>query len=138
MEELKNKQELMEKINVLLVESQRALLQQATQDSLTGLPNRRAALELLSKELARKKRHGEGLAVGMCVIDYFKTINETWGHQTGDEVLSWFSQALIECVREYDTVARIGGDEFLIILPLKSGTDAVSVFERCCSKIAKN
>ena len=136
MEELRIKQDMLEKINALLVESQRSLLLQATYDSLTGLPNRRAAMDLLSRELARNKRHGEGFAIGMCVIDNFKTINDTWGHQIGDEALLWFARMLLASVREYDNVARIGGDEFLLILPLKTGVDAASVFERCRRQIA--
>lgn len=138
MEELRTKQELLEKINALLVESQTALLQQASHDSLTGLPNHRSALETLAIELERSKRHGEGLAIGLCDIDSFKTINDKWGHQVGDELLCWFAQNLVTCVRAYDTVARMGADEFLLILPVKSAADAVTVFERCFQHISTN
>lgn len=137
LKELQAKQKLLEKTNALLLKSQRALLHQASHDSLTGLLNSRAAMGLLSKELTRSQRHGEGLAVGMCDIDCFKRINDTWGHQIGDEVLNWFAQTLAANVREYDTVARLGGDEFLLILPFKAGSDVESVFERCCSQIAQ-
>lgn len=136
MEALRNKQDLLEKTNALLVESQEILQHQATHDSLTGLLNRPAVLEVLAKELARHKRFGDGLAIGMCDIDHFKKINDTFGHLVGDDVLRWFAKTMIACVREYDVVARIGGEEFLLILPLKSGSDAKPVFERCCSQIA--
>ena len=128
--ELRIKQDLLEKTNALLVESQQALIHQATHDSLTGLLNRRAAMELLAKELVRNKRQGEGLAIGICDIDYFKKINDTWGHQTGDEVLRRLARILTADLREYDSVARIGGEEFLLIIPLKRERDAESIFER--------
>ena len=135
LEELRSKQELLEKTNALLEESQQALLHQATHDSLTGLLNRSTALEVLAKELARSKRNGEGLAVGMCDIDHFKQINDTWGHQTGNEVLCEFARILTANIREYDVCARIGGEEFLLILPLKDGTDAEPIFERFCRNL---
>ena len=87
-------------------------------------------VELLAKELVRNKRQGEGLAIGICDIDYFKKINDTWGHQTGDEVLRRLARILTADLREYDSVARIGGEEFLLIIPLKRERDAESIFER--------
>lgn len=117
---------------------QQKLLHQATHDPLTDLLNRRAALELLEKEVVRCKRHSEGLALGMCDIDHFKRINDTWGHQTGDEVLQKISQLLLASVREYDTVARVGGEEFLLIVPLRTGIDSEAIFERICRRINEN
>jgi diguanylate cyclase (GGDEF)-like protein len=137
-EALRAKDSLLKKANALLAESQQALLQQATNDPLTGLLNHRAALKLLSKELSRNKRRGEELAIGICDIDNFKAINNNWGHKAGNEVLCWLAQALTTSIREYDTVARLGGEGFLLIMPLKSATDAESVCERLCNQIANS
>ncbi len=136
-EERRHQQEL-EETNALLMESQQALIHQATHDSLTGLLNRRAAMEIFTKEIERNKRNAEGLAIGICDIDHFKAINDTWGHQAGDEVLHQLAQILTSIAREYDTIARIGGEEFLMIIPLKNEKDAEFVFERFCNEIANN
>jgi diguanylate cyclase (GGDEF)-like protein len=136
--QIKMQQATLQTSNALLLESQRALLHQATHDPLTDLLNRRAALEQLTKELARSKRSGEGVAVGMGDIDHFKKINDTWGHQTGDEVLRQVSQILVKGVREYDIVARWGGEEFLWIAPIKAGVDTDAVFARLCQTVANS
>lgn len=133
---IKDQQETLRTANALLLQSQHALIHQATHDPLTDLLNRRAALEQLTRELARSKRHGEGLAVGMCDIDHFKKVNDTWGHQTGDEVLRQISQILVTGVREYDVVARWGGEEFILIAPIKDGKDIGNIFERLCKTVA--
>src|ERR1035437_7441439 len=70
-----------------LIEARDALAHEAMHDPLTGVLNRRAFASVLSRELSREQRHHHGLAVGVCDIDYFKQINDTHGHQTGDEVL---------------------------------------------------
>lgn len=137
LEELRNKTELLEKTNALLLESQQALLHQATHDPLTGLLNRRAALDALGRELARLARHGGGVAVGMCDIDYFKRINDSCGHQVGDEVLCWVSRFMQEKFREYDVITRFGGEEFLLILPFKAGEPVTEVFDRFRRLIAE-
>lgn len=136
--EIKTQQATLQRSNALLLESQCALLHQATHDSLTDLLNRRAALEQLAKELARSKRYQEGLAIGMCDIDHFKKVNDAWGHQIGDEVLCRISQILVKGVREYDVVARWGGEEFLLIMPIKAGQDSDSLFERLCRQVAES
>lgn len=134
--QIKAQQETLRNANALLLESQRALIHQANRDSLTNLLNRRAALEMLTQELARCKRHGGGLAVGMGDIDHFKKVNDTWGHQVGDEVLCQISEILVAGVREYDIVSRWGGEEFLWIAPIKAGTDIDAIFERLCQTVA--
>lgn len=136
--QIKAQQVTLRTANALLLESQRALFHQATHDPLTDLLNRRAALEQLRKELARGKRYGEGLAVGMGDIDHFKKINDTWGHQVGDEVLCQVSQILVKGVREYDIVARWGGEEFLWIVPIKAGMDTDAIFDRLCQTVASS
>jgi diguanylate cyclase (GGDEF)-like protein len=121
-----------------LIASQEALAHQATHDPLTDLLNRRAILAELHKELARAGRHGDALAIGMIDIDHFKKINDTHGHQTGDDVLRQISRLLTESVREYDYIGRIGGEEFLVITPLKNETAPGSVFDRLRTNIGDN
>ena len=133
--ERNRREEELRKTNSLLV-CQHELTYQATHDALTGLLNRRAALELLSKELVRSKRQGGRLAIGMCDIDYFKKVNDTWGHQAGDSVLCGFAHILTTYIREYDVVARMGGEEFLVIAPIRAESEAGYIFDRLCSKIA--
>jgi two-component system, cell cycle response regulator len=106
-------------------------------DSLTGLFNRMAIMDLLSKEIARKMRHGGELAVGMCDIDHFKKINDTYGHKAGDDVLRGFSRLLLGNLREYDYVSRIGGEEFLLVLPSVDGKFSFETFERLREKTAQ-
>jgi len=121
-----------------LIQSKQALEHQATHDSLTGMLNRRAIYDHLRKELSHAERHGDGLAVGMCDIDHFKQINDTYGHQAGDDVLSGLAQILRENLREYDLVGRVGGEEFLLIMPKKAGTDPVPLFVRLCKRVAES
>jgi two-component system, cell cycle response regulator len=121
-----------------LIESRRVLAHQATHDPLTGLLNRRAILDRLREELSRAGRHGGLLAVGMIDIDHFKQVNDTYGHQAGDDVLCGLTHILSESLRAYDSMGRIGGEEFLVITPMKSGMDWLSVFGRLCAKIAES
>jgi diguanylate cyclase (GGDEF)-like protein len=89
----------------------------ATFDSLTGLSNRRVAEERLAAEASRSARHSQPLTVIAFDLDRFKEINDTFGHAAGDQVLKEFSRRLESAVRKSDTAARMGGDEFLILLP---------------------
>lgn len=93
-----------------------ALKHQATHDKLTGLPNRAELSQRLEWALARKDRTREGLAVFFLDLDRFKSINDTHGHEAGDAVLVEFAQRLQNAVRRTDTVARLAGDEFVIVL----------------------
>jgi len=85
-------------------------------DELTGLLNRRGFVEELRRSLARARRSGEAGVVIFCDVDAFKSINDTYGHAAGDEVLRAIGQTIIASVREIDTVARLGGDEFAVLL----------------------
>jgi diguanylate cyclase (GGDEF)-like protein/putative nucleotidyltransferase with HDIG domain len=89
----------------------------ATTDYLTGLPNARSLFLQLDRELARCKRDTSSLVVMVCDMDGFKQINDRFGHLEGNRVLRLFAQALKESCREYDYVARMGGDEFVVVAP---------------------
>jgi len=97
----------------------------ALHDALTGLPNRVLLLDRMRQTLARVKRHQDFAAVLFIDLDGFKPINDTFGHDCGDEVLRVTAQRLLTVVREGDTAARIGGDEFVMVLgELKNGLHA--------------
>ena len=100
----------------------------AQHDPLTGLPNRLALLVRLNQVLPEARRHGWKVAVMFLDLDRFKIINDTLGHQTGDDLLREVASRLAATVRDTDMVARIGGDEFVILLPdISSVTDAAVV-----------
>ena len=99
-----------------LIELQDQLKHQATHDSVTGLPNRAALTEHLVAALARSARGGTALAVGMIDLDDFKGINDTYGHPAGDIVLREFARRVGGCIRDGDMLARVGGDEFIVVL----------------------
>lgn len=86
-------------------------------DSLTGVANRRAFSALMSQELDRVARAGESALLLTVDIDHFKRINDTFGHAAGDDVIKAVARAMVETVRPMDTVARIGGEEFAVVLP---------------------
>ena len=119
-----------------LFESREILAHQASHDTLTGLLNRRAILERLHEECARAARHGSLVAIGICDIDHFKQVNDTHGHQVGDDVLIGLAQLLTQGVRPYDAVGRMGGEEFLVVAPMEAGIDPLSLFQRLCTRIA--
>ena len=91
--------------------------QQANFDTLTGLPNRSLFMDRMDRALAYARRHGESLALLYIDLDRFKDVNDTRGHASGDRLLQEAAARLRNCVREMDTVSRIGGDEFTVILP---------------------
>ncbi|MBF0588960.1 MAG: diguanylate cyclase [Magnetococcales bacterium] len=86
-------------------------------DPLTDLANRRRLEELVVREFKRDDRYGQGVGLIFCDIDFFKRINDTHGHDIGDDVLKAFSEMLVAQTRDNDTVARWGGEEFVILLP---------------------
>jgi diguanylate cyclase (GGDEF)-like protein len=103
----------------------------AYHDVLTALPNRKLFTDRLRHALTRAKRTSKALAVMFIDIDHFKTINDTLGHTAGDELLLEMARRLRACVRDDDTVARIGGDEFTIILSeLRHPEDAIGVAQK--------
>lgn len=104
-------------------------------DALTGLPNRRRLEERLQEAIARAERSGQGLALMFLDIDRFKGINDTLGHQAGDLVLQEFAARLTACVRQTDTVARLAGDEFVIVLEALETAEAAAQAEAVARKI---
>jgi two-component system cell cycle response regulator len=115
-----------------------ALAHEATHDPLTGIYNRRAIMEAMSREISREQRQQSGLAIGMCDIDYFKKINDVHGHQVGDEVLCGVVRLLEKCLRQYDSVGRYGGEEFIVITPAVKEGDAGAIYERFRAAVADN
>lgn len=95
--------------------AERALTEQATLDALTGLPNRRALQDRLSQAVSRLQRHPGTVAVMFCDLDHFKDVNDSLGHAAGDQMLMEVAERLRSATRPEDTVARIGGDEFVIL-----------------------
>jgi diguanylate cyclase (GGDEF)-like protein len=89
----------------------------AATDALTGLPNKRAVRDTLTRMVAHATRVGSSLAVAFLDLDHFKQINDTYGHERGDEVLAAVAEAMRDTVRGSDFVGRYGGEEFLLLLP---------------------
>jgi len=111
-------EEISERYDEILEEKRellRELHKEATTDQLTGLLNRKALLETLKREISRIKRNGKDkLCLCFIDMDFFKKINDTYGHEEGDKVLKAFAQILKRSVRIYDIVGRWGGDEFIL------------------------
>lgn len=113
-----------------LQESYKKIEQQAHVDYLTGLSNRRYFLELAEQEISRATRYKSSLAVCMLDVDYFKKVNDTYGHKVGDILLQKLSELFNESLRNIDIVGRIGGEEFAILLPETDSVHAIEVAER--------
>jgi diguanylate cyclase (GGDEF)-like protein len=103
---------------------------QALVDGLTGLANRRQAQAALESEVARAERFGGSVALVLCDLDNFKTVNDRFGHLSGDDVLRELAGVLRESVRAVDIAARWGGEEFALLLPGTDATGALQVAER--------
>lgn len=95
---------------------QRRMYESATRDGLTGCFNKRCLLERLEAELSFAERHAQPLALAMLDIDHFKAVNDTYGHQAGDQVLREVAQAVQHTVRTEDLLARYGGEEFALVM----------------------
>ena len=108
----------------------------AATDGLTGLANRSTFQRTLGQEIARSGRNGGDLAVVLLDLDHFKRVNDTYGHHVGDEVLRRGAAVLDDTCRGFDTPARFGGEEFAVVLPQTTPSDAVAVAERLRAEIA--
>ena len=105
------------------------LEQLAFTDPLTGVDNRRSTLRRLAATISGARRHGRPLAVVMIDIDHFKAVNDEHGHDTGDAVLVTVAARLAERLRREDAVGRLGGEEFLVLLPDTDQCAAATVAE---------
>lgn len=113
-----------------------ALRTLALRDMLTGLPNRRAILDALERELERSRRAGTALSIVLIDIDHFKKINDVHGHLAGDEVLRQIAVELRQRLRQSDVAGRYGGEEFLLVLPDTALDGALKVVETLRGSIA--
>ncbi len=113
-----------------LKRSNELLRELSNTDPLTGLYNRRFLMEMLEKEMRRCQRTDIPMSMVMADIDKFKQINDTFGHQQGDEVLRAVAALLLKHLRQYDCAARFGGEEFALILPQSNLKQAVQAAER--------
>jgi two-component system cell cycle response regulator len=118
-----------------LADTLEAMRQLATRDELTGLLNRREFDRILQEEEQRATRFGHALALVMVDVDRFKSINDTHGHPAGDALLREVARRLTTCVRSVDRVARVGGEEFGLILVQSDRTAALQVAQRVCATV---
>lgn len=108
----------------------------AEKDPLTDIFNRRAFLRLLDQAINMAQRRNVGLPVLLVDLDHFKQVNDTWGHQCGDDVLKHFVAVASSCLREDDVFGRMGGEEFSLFLPLTDLDGAVAIAERLRAAVA--
>jgi diguanylate cyclase (GGDEF)-like protein len=107
-------------------------------DVLTGLPNRRALMQALPEAMARASRSGKPCAVLFLDMDGFKQVNDTRGHEEGDELLRQFGTRILNSIRETDMAARLAGDEFVVILEMLGGeSDAANKAEFLLSQLSR-
>jgi diguanylate cyclase (GGDEF)-like protein len=119
-----------------LVDSRKELRRLATRDPLTDLPNRTLIKEHLSAQLATADRASQQVAVIFIDLDRFKVINDSLGHDIGDRILQMVALNLVEQVREEDAVGRLGGDEFLVVLPISDLKQVIAVVRRIIDSLA--
>ncbi len=114
-----------------------ALVELSSRDALTGLANRRAFELALAREVDRVARSGEPALLLALDIDHFKRVNDTHGHPAGDQVIQAVATALLDSVRPMDLVARVGGEEFAIILPNCANAFGETVAERVRRRVER-
>ncbi len=111
-------------------------LSMALTDVLTGVYNRRYALRHMEGLMKRVADTGKSLSVLVCDLDRFKSVNDTYGHAAGDQVLKQFAQRATQSMRNIDMVARFGGEEFVVLLPDTEGDNALKAADRLCKRVA--
>lgn len=121
-----------------IVEAKEELRRQSMTDSLTGILNRRAITQCAKDEMARSVRHDSSLTMAVLDIDFFKKVNDTYGHVAGDAVLKDCANCMEENIRTYDQLGRFGGEEFLIVFPGTDGAEAFSISERVRQEIEEH
>lgn len=107
----------------------------ATHDGLTGLPNRDAYQQRLEEELNRKARYGGPLTMVVADVDFFKRINDNYGHLAGDKVLQLLAKAMRKSLRDVDFIGRYGGEEFIILMPETNAQEALAATEKLRTKV---
>jgi diguanylate cyclase (GGDEF)-like protein len=120
-----------------LLSAREALREQATKDSLTHLWNRSSILDILCRELARGQREGVPVGVVMVDLDHFKNVNDNYGHFAGDAVLCEAARRMQNGIRQYDSIGRYGGEEFLILLTGCDEETSLSQAERLRKQLAQ-
>ena len=120
-----------------LIEAREKLRIQATHDFLTQLFNRSELMNMMVREISRSRRDKTSVGIVMIDIDHFKTINDTYGHLIGDEILIKLAEQMRQCTRRYDTIGRYGGEEFVIVLPQCAESEVQSVAERIRQTVCK-
>lgn len=133
----RDREELRQTVTELSILS-RQLERTALEDQLTALPNRRAGLDRFDQEWSRSSRNESSLLCMLLDIDHFKKVNDTYGHDIGDEVLKETARALKGAIRDSDTVCRFGGEEFLIICPEADLATAMKIGDRIRRSVEKN
>ena len=113
-----------------------AIQKQALTDSLTGLPNHRAIIDQLEKEVSRAKRYGRPFSLLFFDADRFKRVNDTYGHSAGDAVLRQIGERAGSILRGGDTLGRFGGEEFILLLPEATASEARAIAERVRTAVA--
>lgn len=117
--------------------AEKAIQHLANHDALTGLPNRRLFNERINLEISRSQRNNQKIGIMLFDLDHLKKVNDSYGHNVGDLLLQAVAQRLLGLLRKSDTVARMGGDEFLLILPeMKQTDDAIQTAERILSALS--
>lgn len=113
-----------------IIEQERKISFYAQHDPLTGVWNRRMILHFFTTQWARSCREGSTLALLMLDIDHFKQVNDTHGHQAGDEALKFFCETILKAIRPYDYLGRYGGEEFMVLMPVTDAEQAEHIAER--------
>ena len=141
-----SQEDLMARLAEAMTRTERALqeLQRTNQtlehlaatDPLTGVANRRRFIESVEAEIGRAERGGEPFSLLSLDLDNFKSINDRFGHQVGDDILKGFVQKCLDAIRPYDGVARVGGEEFMVLLPQAALEAARVIAERLRAAIA--
>lgn len=135
-QELADSREELQRLNQQLQESMGIEHHLARTDALTGIPNRRFIDESIAMEVARANRYGHDVSVVMADLDNLKDINDTYGHQAGDEILRFAAELARQSCRQVDVVGRYGGDEFVFVLPATKLEQAAQFAERFRQRLA--
>lgn len=129
--------EEVEEIKRIIRHDKERMARLAYRDELTGLHNRRSFDDKLVQEISRARRHIRPLGLLMIDVDHFKNLNDTYGHQKGDEVLKGLGAMIMEALRTEDFPARYGGEELTVILPESDESQSIAIAERIRKKIEK-